>query len=1196
MRNKKKIFALVLFILMGFFMFTFANPSDGIDELTTPVDEEEVDTPKPVVNEKPIEVNNPINQVIAVVDNAPVITVNPKEVKILRGTDYDVNTGVTIADDKDTNLKPTISMTSTINAEVGNYTITYKVTDSGNNTATATRTIKVLEPDEDEDSDGYTNKEEYDNDTDFDDADEYPEYDKSPSITIDENNIFIMEINTTIPTFTASATDVADGDIDVVITHNIDLTKTGTYTVVFTVTDVLGNKTELERDFTVVDTKSPIIENLTNSSNENWTNSEVVTNWDIVETGSGIKTVEYCYSVDCTDWNTMSKSEWYGLTRSEERNNTVYVRAIDNANNVSNVIAVIFKIDKTKPTVVVKSDQAILTSGSYYDLRKVVRIQPNDNNARGKVYINGVEYKQYYGSSSFGINWIINGNTSTDTFNVVVEDAAGNKSDNFVINVDRTSPEGVVTYSNNNGNQVTKDDVTVTLKTTEAILTPNGWTKVNDTEFTKVYSANGKYTVEIEDIYGNKKTLNYEVKRIDKVAPIIDGIENNGFYENNLTYDIVKTKNNNVDFSIIEENFSSVVVDGVSYDYKTAPKLISGEGTHTVKAIDKAGNESATITFTIDYPFTITQKLSNELITSGYRIAGGSQNPVINKYYSRTKFSSFACVNDGTSYGCQPVVWKDSKGNIVSEIKEEKAVVSSYDMYYEANETFTAYPMGAIIEYKLSDEFINMGYKIGSSSPNSNMEGFSTTRIYYFNEATRLVSFPYVNSGNGTYVIYNSKGELVSNIAGGLTKPISYSHVVTGHEVYTIAPLMHNVVFKDHDGSVISSQRIFTNHSYVAPDMTGKTYTSKYITYVFTGWDKTINNVTSDLTIKTIYDVTGVLANLYELDKNAPRPSNGEGLAENYYKNLGTISLNVTDDVKDAIKAGSTSVLTFDLSKVLTYVSNSDLLPLPTASAENFTKYEFYVLKFVSANGFHIDCQEVVDTTALVNYRSLAITQINDYAESFGFDTSLVEITNIVNASGINNLNKKSLIDKAVVSAKGLIDDLFAAFKLSAKTEIQTTINSQAFKNGYDIKATEIRDTAYNNIDNALTIADITSIKNTAINDITNLKALSLITFDGTITTVAGDGNWKYFAINNIASDVIITKVEYYNLLDQSIYTYNGSTYLSSFVAANRIGLARKIRVEYTKNNISYFAKYNVIGAPLFIKGVERYDDTYKAQ
>jgi len=53
---------------------------------------------------------------------------------------------------------------------------------------------------------------------------------------------------------------------------------------------------------------------------------------------------------------------------------------------------------------------------------------------------------------------------------------------------------------------------------------------------------------------------------------------------------------------------------------------------------------------------------------------------------------------------------------------------------------------------------------------------------------------------------------------------------------------------------------------------------------------------------------------------------------------------------------------------------------------------------------------------------------------------------------------------------------------------------------------------------------------------------------------------------------------------------------LSSFVATNRIGVAKRIRVEYTKNGIAYFAKYKVNGVPLLITGVEKYDDTYKAQ
>ncbi len=255
MRDKKKIFALVLFILMGFFMFTFANPSDGIDELTTPVEEVEEDTTEPVIEETPIQVNNTANQVIAAVDNAPVITVNPTEVKILRGTDYDVNIGVTIADDKDTNLQPTISMTSTIDAEVGTYTITYTVTDSGNNTATATRIIKVLEPNGDEDNDHYSNEEELANDSDFDDAEIVPEYDYAPSIDFSScptsMTVYDAEIDFSE---CATATDeyYETTGVELVINSNIISTTTGLYNVTFTATDNLGNQTDEELSFEVV--------------------------------------------------------------------------------------------------------------------------------------------------------------------------------------------------------------------------------------------------------------------------------------------------------------------------------------------------------------------------------------------------------------------------------------------------------------------------------------------------------------------------------------------------------------------------------------------------------------------------------------------------------------------------------------------------------------------------------------------------------------------------------------------------------------------------------------------------------------------------------------------------------------------------------------------------------------------------------
>ena len=68
---------------------------------------------------------------------------------------------------------------------------------------------------------------------------------------------------------------------------------------------------------------------------------------------------------------------------------------------------------------------------------------------------------------------------------------------------------------------MTNQDVTVTLVANESIKNIEGWTRVDDKTFTKVYSENGKYSVDITDKAGNTSTIKFEVKRIDKVGPVI---------------------------------------------------------------------------------------------------------------------------------------------------------------------------------------------------------------------------------------------------------------------------------------------------------------------------------------------------------------------------------------------------------------------------------------------------------------------------------------------------------------------------------------------------------------------------------------------------------------------------------------------------------------------------------------------------
>ena len=80
--DKKKILAVMVFLLMGFFMFTFANPSNGIQE--------GIQTPEDVVdnNGKTTETTP---QIQATAESAPVVDTIPPVIT-LNGTDEVIRT------------------------------------------------------------------------------------------------------------------------------------------------------------------------------------------------------------------------------------------------------------------------------------------------------------------------------------------------------------------------------------------------------------------------------------------------------------------------------------------------------------------------------------------------------------------------------------------------------------------------------------------------------------------------------------------------------------------------------------------------------------------------------------------------------------------------------------------------------------------------------------------------------------------------------------------------------------------------------------------------------------------------------------------------------------------------------------------------------------------------------------------------
>ena len=187
---------------------------------------------------------------------------------------------------------------------------------------------------------------------------------------------------------------------------------------------------------------------------------------------------------------------------------------------------------------------------------------------------------------------------------VVAVDAAGNASSctPFTVTYDHTPPMATFTFSNNNGAALTNGDVTVTMATNEPVQTPADWTRVDSTHFTRVYSHNGRYQVFVTDLAGNTSTAQkFQVKRIDHNAPTISGVSEGAIIAGSVNISIFDPKYEGVDG--FDKNHG-LTIDGTTVKAANGPNktylyTVTGEGSHTVIATDKAGN-STTLSFTID--------------------------------------------------------------------------------------------------------------------------------------------------------------------------------------------------------------------------------------------------------------------------------------------------------------------------------------------------------------------------------------------------------------------------------------------------------------------------------------------------------------------------------------------------------------------------------------------------------------------
>ena len=156
---------------------------------------------------------------------APVITLNgDASVTIEVGSPYN-DAGATATDNYDGDLTASIVVVSDVDTStVGDYTVTYNVTDtSGNAAIEVTRTVSVVDT-------------------------------TAPVITLLGDSSVTIEVNSTYTDAGATATDNYDGDLtgSIVVVSNVDTSTVGNYTVTYNVTDTSGNAaTEVTRTIIV---------------------------------------------------------------------------------------------------------------------------------------------------------------------------------------------------------------------------------------------------------------------------------------------------------------------------------------------------------------------------------------------------------------------------------------------------------------------------------------------------------------------------------------------------------------------------------------------------------------------------------------------------------------------------------------------------------------------------------------------------------------------------------------------------------------------------------------------------------------------------------------------------------------------------------------------------------------------------------
>jgi len=287
------------------------------------------------------------------------------------------------------------------------------------------------------------------------------------------------------------------------------------------------------------------------------------------------------------------------LTNTDEVEQSVFVRFMDEVGNISDIYSDLITLDRTAPIGSVTYDVTAATKGDV----KAALTTEDDNPV---IILNNNQSAEYV----FNCN---------GEFEFIIYDEAGNKTrvKAEVSNIDKDPPKAAVKYVWTEEpsiiasiDQWTNKSITAQLQMEDE----NGCVILSEGGDTHTFNENGEFTFEFRDNLGNEGSIKAEVKNIDNTPPVGSIIYTPSDTAPVTVYlsvnEPVKVTNNNESFRhVFEEN-----------------------GSFTFEFEDKAGN-TGTATAVID---TITQaekyadiiysdagRLTNENIRAGFKAFSG---------------------------------------------------------------------------------------------------------------------------------------------------------------------------------------------------------------------------------------------------------------------------------------------------------------------------------------------------------------------------------------------------------------------------------------------------------------------------------------------------------------------------------------------------------------------------------------------